>query len=84
MARAIAATALSTWFIFNTLDRDLVSHLGVEKAVAADALNPNQTRSKPDPNQIPGKGCDNYTLIFSHPDFNRRFGNFTQSTGHWL
>jgi len=22
-------------------------------------------------------------LIFSHPDFNRRFGNFTQSTGQW-
>jgi hypothetical protein len=75
MARAIAASALSTWFIFNTLDRDLVSHLGVEKAVATDALNPNQNL---------GKGCDSYTLIFSHPDFNRRFGNFTQSTGHWL
>ena len=40
MARAIAASALNTWFIFNTLYRDLVLHLGVEKAVAADALNP--------------------------------------------
>jgi hypothetical protein len=40
MARAIAASALNTWFIFNTLYRDLVSHLGVEKAAAADALNP--------------------------------------------
>jgi hypothetical protein len=38
MARAIAASALSAWFIINTLNRDLVSHLGVEKAVAADAL----------------------------------------------
>jgi hypothetical protein len=72
MARAIAASALKTWFIFNTLYRDSVLHLGGGNS----ALSRNTNSF--------AKGCTDYALIFSHPDFNRRFGNYTQSTGHWL
>jgi hypothetical protein len=59
--------------MINTPVRERMLHLGVEKAVRANALSP----------LLKVKGCVDYALIFSHPDFNRRFGNFTQSTGQW-
>ena len=40
MARAIAASALNTWFIFNTLDRDLVMHLGGGKSGGSRRTKP--------------------------------------------
>jgi hypothetical protein len=35
-------------------------------------------------NYLNKNGAPIALLNFSHPDFNRRFRNFTQSTGQWL
>jgi hypothetical protein len=74
MARAIAASALSTWFMINTLFENGVASRGGKSGTSQRTKTLLKTNNK---------ACVDYALIFSHPDFNRRFGNFTQSTGQW-
>jgi hypothetical protein len=61
---------------FNTLERD--------SDVASRGGKSGTSRRTKTLLKGNNKASIDYALVFSHPDFNRRFGNYTQSTGHWI